>query len=69
MPRQLPGYVHRFINRAAELSRLNAILPAEDGASAAVSVCVVAGTAGAVIAPYEDPRATAVRERLNRQGA
>jgi tetratricopeptide (TPR) repeat protein len=46
-PRQLPGDVHRFVNRTAELGQLNAVLPAEDGAPVVVSVCVVAGTAGA----------------------
>ncbi|MEV7870969.1 tetratricopeptide repeat protein [Streptomyces sp. NPDC088124] len=47
MPRQLPGDVHRFINRTAELGQLNAVLPTEEGAPVIVSVCVVAGTAGA----------------------
>lgn len=47
MPRQLPGDVHGFVNRTTELGQLNAVLPAEDGAPVIVSVCVVAGTAGA----------------------
>ncbi|WP_328582280.1 ATP-binding protein [Streptomyces sp. NBC_00370] len=47
MPRQLPGDIGRFINRTGELDRLNAILPTADGAPLVVSVCVVAGTAGA----------------------
>lgn len=49
MPRQLPGDVHRFINRISELGQLNAVLPGEggDGAPVVVSVAVVAGTAGA----------------------
>lgn len=50
MPRQLPGDVHRFINRTTELGQLNAVLPGGGGGSGApvvVSVCVVAGTAGA----------------------
>ncbi|WP_329033380.1 tetratricopeptide repeat protein [Streptomyces sp. NBC_01725] len=49
MPRQLPGDIHRFINRNSELGQLNAVLPNEDGdgAPVVVSVCVVAGTAGA----------------------
>ncbi|MFC8074339.1 ATP-binding protein [Streptomyces sp. NPDC057307] len=50
MPRQLPGDIHRFVNRTAELGQLHAVLPGEDGEGGApvvVSVCVVAGTAGA----------------------
>ncbi|WP_329064582.1 ATP-binding protein [Streptomyces sp. NBC_01429] len=35
------------MNRTAELGQLNAVLPTEDGAPVVVSVCVVAGTAGA----------------------
>ncbi|WP_325051378.1 ATP-binding protein [Streptomyces corynorhini] len=35
------------MNRTAELGQLNAVLPTEDGDPVVVSVCVVAGTAGA----------------------
>lgn len=46
-PRQLPGDIRGFVNRVAELERLNAVLPGQDGAPLVVSVCVIAGTAGA----------------------
>jgi tetratricopeptide (TPR) repeat protein len=36
-----------FVNRTGELDRLNDILAADDGVPLAVSVCVIAGTAGA----------------------
>ncbi|MGP3966629.1 ATP-binding protein [Streptomyces sp. 6N223] len=45
-PRQLPGDVRVFVNRAAELERLNAVLPAADGEPLVITVCVIAGTAG-----------------------
>jgi tetratricopeptide (TPR) repeat protein len=47
VPRQLPAGSQAFINRVGELDQLNAILPGRDGAPLVVSVCVVAGTAGA----------------------
>lgn len=47
VPRQLPGDTYGFVNRAAELDQLNAVLPGDGGAPLIVSVCVVAGTAGA----------------------
>ncbi|MEV8401289.1 ATP-binding protein [Streptomyces niveus] len=51
MPRQLPGDIHRFVNRTSELGQLNAVLPSgngqDEGTPVVVSVCVVAGTAGA----------------------
>ncbi|MDT0342278.1 ATP-binding protein [Streptomyces litchfieldiae] len=46
-PRQLPGDVRGFVNRTEELDRLNAILPDAEGDPFVVSVCVIAGTAGA----------------------
>ncbi|MER7789960.1 tetratricopeptide repeat protein [Streptomyces sp. NPDC097640] len=46
-PRQLPGDVRTFVNRADELSRLDALLSGDIGDSLAVSICVIAGTAGA----------------------
>ncbi|MFC3994862.1 ATP-binding protein [Nocardiopsis sediminis] len=47
-PRQLPLEVRGFVNRTAELAELNAVLTDEneDGGDRAVSVCVIAGTAG-----------------------
>ncbi|MCA1218040.1 ATP-binding protein [Streptomyces sp. 8L] len=47
VPRQLPGDTHRFVNRVTELDELNAVLPSEEGTPLVVSLCVVAGTAGA----------------------
>ncbi|WP_234389813.1 ATP-binding protein [Streptomyces sp. XC 2026] len=47
VPRQLPADVRGFVNRAAELDQLNAVLPGEDGTPLVVSVCLIAGTAGA----------------------
>jgi hypothetical protein len=46
-PRQLPADVRGFVNRKRELERLNAILPGDDGTPLVVTVCVIAGTAGA----------------------
>jgi hypothetical protein len=46
-PRQLPGDVRSFVNRADELSRLDALLSGDAGEPLAVSICVIAGTAGA----------------------
>lgn len=46
-PRQLPADVHAFVNRSHELGRLDAVLADRDAQHAAVSVHVVAGTAGA----------------------
>ncbi|WP_049572863.1 ATP-binding protein [Streptomyces sp. SBT349] len=47
LPRQLPGDVRDFVNREAELQRLDAILTGADGDPLVVSVCVIAGTPGA----------------------
>ncbi|MET7760717.1 tetratricopeptide repeat protein [Streptomyces sp. NPDC005393] len=46
-PRQLPGDVRGFVNRTSELERLNAILTGDTGEPLVVSICVIAGTAGA----------------------
>ncbi|MDT0342260.1 ATP-binding protein [Streptomyces litchfieldiae] len=46
-PRQLPGDVRGFVNRTAELEQLNAVLTDGGGDPVVVSVCVIAGTAGA----------------------
>ncbi|MFJ9209417.1 ATP-binding protein [Streptomyces sp. NPDC102264] len=46
-PRQLPADVRGFVNRAHELDELNAVLADEDGHPLVISVCVIAGTAGA----------------------
>ncbi|GAA1908433.1 tetratricopeptide repeat protein [Streptomyces sodiiphilus] len=46
-PRQLPGDARGFVNRTDELRRLNAILADREGDPLVVSVCVIAGTAGA----------------------
>ncbi|WP_194909559.1 tetratricopeptide repeat protein [Catenulispora rubra] len=46
IPRQLPGRIHGFVNRTADLAGLDAALLAEDGQSMAAAVCVIAGTAG-----------------------
>ncbi|MFE4911874.1 ATP-binding protein [Streptomyces sp. NPDC056652] len=46
-PRQLPADVTGFVNRTHELDELNAVLAAEDGSPLVISVCVIAGTAGA----------------------
>ncbi|MFI8991106.1 ATP-binding protein [Streptomyces antimycoticus] len=47
MPRQLPGDVSGFVGRAAELAELDALVRDDsDGRDGAVSVVVVAGTAG-----------------------
>ncbi|MFW5420900.1 tetratricopeptide repeat protein [Nocardiopsis sp. CNT-189] len=46
-PRQLPRGVRGFVNRAAELDRLNAIVTGADGGQHLIDVCVIAGTAGA----------------------
>ena len=46
-PRQLPADVHGFVNRTHELDQLNAVLADEDGHPLIISVCVIAGTAGA----------------------
>ncbi|REK90105.1 hypothetical protein DY245_12065 [Streptomyces inhibens] len=46
-PRQLPGDVRGFVNRTEELERLNAILTGDTGEPLVVSICVIAGTAGA----------------------
>lgn len=67
VPRQLPGDIHRFVNRTAELGQLNAVLPGEDGEDGApvvVSVCVVAGTAGAGKTSLAPHWAHQVRDRF-----
>ncbi|MFI1397741.1 ATP-binding protein [Streptomyces sp. NPDC020681] len=46
-PRQLPADVHGFVNRTDELDQLNAVLADEEGDPLVISVCVIAGTAGA----------------------
>ncbi|MFG2227471.1 ATP-binding protein [Streptomyces sp. NPDC048644] len=46
-PRQLPGDVRGFVNRTEELERLNAALTGDGGEPLVVSICVIAGTAGA----------------------
>ncbi|MFC9652120.1 ATP-binding protein [Streptomyces sp. NPDC056937] len=46
-PRQLPADVTGFVNRTHELDELNAVLAGEDGSPLVISVCVIAGTAGA----------------------
>ncbi|WP_250854046.1 ATP-binding protein [Streptomyces malaysiensis] len=51
-PRQLPGDIRGFVNRGEELGRLDALLADGEGETGgldealAVSVCVLAGTAG-----------------------
>ncbi|MGP3968091.1 ATP-binding protein [Streptomyces sp. 6N223] len=45
-PRQLPGDARGFVNRTEELDRLTAVLADADGDPLAVSVSVIAGTAG-----------------------
>ncbi|MGY0058474.1 ATP-binding protein [Streptomyces sp. LZ34] len=47
VPRQLPGDARGFVNRRAELHRLDAILTGGEGDSVVVAICVIAGTAGA----------------------
>lgn len=46
VPRQLPGDVRGFVNRVADLERLDAVLAVEGGGPGTASVCVIAGTAG-----------------------
>ncbi|RSS47857.1 tetratricopeptide repeat protein [Streptomyces sp. WAC05858] len=46
-PRQLPGDIRGFVNRTSELERLNAILTGDGGEPLVVSICVIAGMAGA----------------------
>jgi tetratricopeptide (TPR) repeat protein len=46
IPRQLPGDVRGFVNRTAELDRLDAVLPQAGDQSHAVAVLVIDGTAG-----------------------
>ncbi|MEV7868769.1 tetratricopeptide repeat protein [Streptomyces sp. NPDC088124] len=46
-PRQLPADVRQFVNRTDELDQLNAVLADDDGHPLVISVCVIAGTAGA----------------------
>lgn len=46
-PRQLPADVRGFVNRTDELDQLNAVLADEEGDPLVISVCVIAGTAGA----------------------
>ena len=46
-PQQLPGDVHGFVNRTEQLAQLSAVLPDRDGDPLALSVAVIAGTAGA----------------------
>ncbi|MFI6704760.1 ATP-binding protein [Streptomyces sp. NPDC050509] len=46
-PRQLPADVSQFVNRTDELNQLNAVLADNDGRPLVISVCVIAGTAGA----------------------
>lgn len=46
-PRQLPAVTRTFVNRADELARLDALLPAADGDPLPTTLLVIAGTAGA----------------------
>ncbi|GLZ39022.1 tetratricopeptide repeat protein [Actinokineospora sp. NBRC 105648] len=46
VPRQLPGNVSSFVNRLAELRRLDALLDPGDSPERAVGVYVITGTAG-----------------------
>ncbi|RKN05417.1 tetratricopeptide repeat protein [Streptomyces radicis] len=46
-PRQLLRDTRGFVDRADELEQLNAVLPGRDGEPLVVSICVIAGTAGA----------------------
>ncbi|PSK89638.1 NB-ARC domain-containing protein [Murinocardiopsis flavida] len=46
-PQQLPRDVRGFVNRSQELDGLNAILASAEADHHAVSLCVIAGTAGA----------------------
>lgn len=46
-PRQLPGDIRGFVNRTEELHRLDAVLTGDIGEPLVVSICVIAGTAGA----------------------
>jgi tetratricopeptide (TPR) repeat protein len=46
VPRQLPGDVRGFVNRLADINRLDSLLVSADGDSLVASVCVIAGTAG-----------------------
>lgn len=46
-PRQLPADVAGFVNRVHELDQLNAVVAGENGDPLIISVCVIAGTAGA----------------------
>jgi tetratricopeptide (TPR) repeat protein len=46
VPRQLPGDVHGFVNRTADLGRLDALLAADADNPGEAAVCVIAGTAG-----------------------
>ncbi|MFB7900403.1 hypothetical protein ACFC1B_29250, partial [Streptomyces xiamenensis] len=64
VPRQLPADVRDFVNRTAELDQLNAVLPGEDGRPLVVSVCLIAGTAGAGKTSLALRWAHRVRERF-----
>ncbi|MFI6083384.1 ATP-binding protein [Streptomyces sp. NPDC051217] len=46
-PRQLPADVPGFVNRVQELDQLNAVVAGENSDPLVISVCVIAGTAGA----------------------
>jgi tetratricopeptide (TPR) repeat protein len=46
VPRQLPVDVRGFVNRTADLERLDALLVSTDGRALDASMCVIAGTAG-----------------------
>ncbi|WP_049566809.1 ATP-binding protein [Streptomyces sp. SBT349] len=46
-PRQLPGGVGQFVDRVEELALLDAALPTGRDGPLTISVCVIAGTAGA----------------------
>ncbi|WP_216214884.1 ATP-binding protein [Amycolatopsis aidingensis] len=45
-PRQLPGDVRGFVDRMAELQRLDVILTERDGSVGVSALCVIVGTAG-----------------------
>jgi tetratricopeptide (TPR) repeat protein len=45
-PRQLPGEVHGFVNRVADIERLESLLANKEGDHGRATVCVITGTAG-----------------------